>query len=112
VDALTISVSQLLGGDLEAASGAVAIFTAASVNTAGDVRLGFRVIAIYAAMIAAGGTTLWLAAYRGSAPPQPLLKGARALPVSLLRYSRARSAIAGGSGKASGERKRDANYRP
>lgn len=64
VDALTISVSRLVGGDVSATSGAVAIFIAASVNTvvkggisavAGSRRLGLRVIGVYACVIAAGG---------------------------------------------------------
>ncbi|WP_372614145.1 MgtC/SapB family protein [Aquicoccus sp.] len=70
VDALTISVSRLVGADLAATSGATAIFIAATVNTAvkggialvaGDARLGLRVIAVYAAVIAAGTAALWLA---------------------------------------------------
>jgi uncharacterized membrane protein (DUF4010 family) len=70
VDALTISVSGLVGDDLLPASGATAILIAASVNTAvkggislvvGDRQLGLRVIAVYAAVILAGGASLWLA---------------------------------------------------
>jgi len=69
VDALTISVSRLVGGELAAASGAVAIFIAVSVNTAvkgalslaaGSARLGALVLPIYAAAVAAGGAALWL----------------------------------------------------
>lgn len=68
VDALTISVSRLVGGDLTAAKGTIAIFIAASVNTAvkagisfvvGGSRLGLRVIVCNAAIIAAGGASLW-----------------------------------------------------
>ncbi len=68
VDALTISVSRLVGGDLAVQSGAIAIFIAASVNTAvkggialvaGNWQLGVRVAGIYAAVIAAGGASLW-----------------------------------------------------
>jgi uncharacterized membrane protein (DUF4010 family) len=69
VDALTISVSRLVGGDLAAASGALAIFIAVSVNTvvkggislvAGTVPLGLRVLPIYAVVVAAGGATIWM----------------------------------------------------
>lgn len=69
VDALTISVSRLVGPDLSAAHGAIAIFIAASVNTvvkagisliAGDGRLGLRVSAVYVAVIVAGAATLWI----------------------------------------------------
>ncbi len=69
VDALTISVSRLVGGDLALGTGAIAIFIAVAVNTAvkagislfaGDRRLGLRVIAVYLAVIAAGGASLWL----------------------------------------------------
>lgn len=69
VDALTISVSRLVGQDLPAANGAIAIFIAASVNTvvkagislvAGDSGLGLRVGVVYLAAIAAGGLCLWL----------------------------------------------------
>lgn len=69
VDALTISVARLVGGDLPASSGTTAIFIAAAVNTAvkggialvaGNAQLGMRVIAVYAAVIAAGAAALWL----------------------------------------------------
>jgi uncharacterized membrane protein (DUF4010 family) len=69
VDALTISVSRLAGQDLPASSAALAIFIAASVNTAvkgamslvvGGRALGVRVIAVYAAVILAGGVAFWL----------------------------------------------------
>ncbi|GGD46111.1 MgtC/SapB family protein [Sinisalibacter lacisalsi] len=69
VDALTISVSRLVGGDLALGTGAIAIFIAVAVNTAvkagislvaGDRRLGLRVIVVYLAVIAAGGASLWL----------------------------------------------------
>ncbi len=69
VDALTISVSRLVGADLAVADGVVAIFIAAAVNTvvkggialiAGTRPLGLRVIAAYAAVIAAGAASLWL----------------------------------------------------
>jgi len=68
VDALTISVSKLVGGELIAASGATAIFIAASVNTAvkagissavGGKALGLRVISVYAVFIIADGASLW-----------------------------------------------------
>jgi uncharacterized membrane protein (DUF4010 family) len=68
VDAFTISVSRLVGGDLAAASGALAVFIAASVNTvvkaaiaivAGDRKVGLPVIAAYVAVIAVGGASLW-----------------------------------------------------
>ena len=70
VDAFTISVSRLVGSDLAAASGAVAVFIAVAVNTvvkggvalvAGDARVGLRVSAVYLVVIAAGGASLWLA---------------------------------------------------
>lgn len=69
VDALTISVSRLVGDELAAASGAVAIFIAVAVNTAvkgaisavaGSGRLGLLVLPTYAAAIAAGAVVLWL----------------------------------------------------
>lgn len=69
VDALTISVSKMVGGDFAAASGAVAIFIAVAVNTgvkgvisavAGTARLGLMVLPTYAAAITAGGAALWL----------------------------------------------------
>lgn len=69
VDALTISVSRLVGEDLAVQNGAIAIFIAAAVNTGvkgaislviGNRQLGLRVIAAYAAVIAAGSLGLWL----------------------------------------------------
>lgn len=69
VDALTISVSRLVGEDLSPVTGTIAIFIAATVNTvvkggisfvAGDARLGLQVSAVYAAVIVAGGASLWL----------------------------------------------------
>lgn len=69
VDALTISVARLVGQDLSAAHGAMAIFIAASVNTvvkagialvAGGSRLGYRVIAVYVAVILVGAASLWV----------------------------------------------------
>ena len=74
VDALTISVSKLVGDDLAAASGASAIFIAVSVNTAvkagismaiGGASLGLRVLFVYAAVILAGGGSLWLGSLTG-----------------------------------------------
>ncbi len=71
VDALTISVSRLVERDLSVDSGAVAIFIAASVNTAvkagigfvaGSARLGAIVAPIYAAAIAVGAAALWFGA--------------------------------------------------
>jgi len=67
VDALTISVSKLVGDDLTAANGAIAIFIAASVNTAvkagisiavGGKSLGLRVGLVYLAVIATGAVSL------------------------------------------------------
>ncbi|MGO4915856.1 MgtC/SapB family protein [Pseudogemmobacter sp. W21_MBD1_M6] len=69
VDALTISVSRLVGEDLLARHAAIAIFIAVSVNTAvkggismvaGNTHLGLRVIAVYAAVIGVGSIGLWL----------------------------------------------------
>lgn len=69
VDALTISVSNLVEGDFTAKNGAVAIFIAASVNTvvkgvisaiAGTPRLGFMVLSVYALVLATGAASLWL----------------------------------------------------
>lgn len=68
VDALTISVARLVGQDLPAGSGAMAIFIAASVNTAvkagislgvGGRRLGRSVIAAYSIVILAGALAVW-----------------------------------------------------
>ena len=67
VDALTISVSRLVGDDLTAANGAIAIFVAVSVNTAvkagistavGGKTLGLRVGLVYLAVVAAGAVSL------------------------------------------------------
>ena len=64
VDALTISVSRLVGDDVAAWNGAVAIFIAAVVNTvvkagisivAGGRNVGSSVIAVYVAVLLAGG---------------------------------------------------------
>lgn len=69
VDALTISVSRLVGGEINATNGAIAIFIAASVNTAvkggialfvGGWALGLRVLAVYLAVIGTGSVSLWL----------------------------------------------------
>lgn len=71
VDALTISVSRLVGGDVSAPAGAVAIFIAAAVNTAvkggislvaGGRGVGGRVIAVYVAVLPAGAAAVLLAA--------------------------------------------------
>lgn len=71
VDALTISVSRLVGGDVSAPAGAVAIFIAAAVNTAvkggislvaGGRGVGGRVIAVYGAVLPAGAAAVLLAA--------------------------------------------------
>ncbi|MCA0939638.1 DUF4010 domain-containing protein [Salipiger pacificus] len=75
VDALTISVSRLVGRDLAAFHGAVAIFIAVSVNSvvkgaisffAGSRALGLRVLPVYLLTIVAGGAMLAL-----GAPAQP-----------------------------------------
>jgi len=69
VDALTISVSRLVGEEILATNGAIAIFIAASVNTAvkggislfiGGWALGLRVFAVYLAVIGAGSISLLL----------------------------------------------------
>ncbi|WP_235756998.1 MgtC/SapB family protein [Paracoccus salsus] len=74
VDALTISVSKLVGEDLTAANGATAIFIAASVNTAvkagiavavGGRAIGVRVGVVYAVVIAAGALSLWFFGWKG-----------------------------------------------
>ena len=68
VDAITISVARLVGADLPVQSGALAIVIAAMVNTgvkggialvAGNRALGLRVIAVYVAVLGAGGLALW-----------------------------------------------------
>ncbi|MBE9636326.1 MgtC/SapB family protein [Salipiger mangrovisoli] len=70
VDALTISVSRLVGADLSVFHGAVAIFIAVSVNSvvkggiswfAGTRGMGLRVLPIYLAAILCGGLVLALA---------------------------------------------------
>ncbi len=70
VDALTISVSRMVGDGVSAANGAVAIFIAAAVNTvvkagislvAGGRRVGLRVIAVYVVVLMAGAAGLLLA---------------------------------------------------
>ena len=74
VDALTISVSKLVGDDLTAANGAIAIFIAASVNTAakagisvvvGGTSMGLRVGLVYTAVIAAGAASAWSFGWAG-----------------------------------------------
>ncbi len=68
VDALTISVSKLVGDDLTTASGATAIFIAVAVNTCVKAGIpfavagrstGLRVGLIYAGAIAGGAVSLW-----------------------------------------------------
>ncbi len=75
VDALTISVSRLVGVDLSEFPGAVAIFIAVSVNSVvkaaislvvGNRALGLRVLPVYLLTIVAGGAVLMLGA---PAPP-------------------------------------------
>jgi uncharacterized membrane protein (DUF4010 family) len=70
VDAVTISVARMANADLASAVATGAIVTAASVNTAikggialvvGGRRVGLRVIAVYLAVLAAGGVAVWLA---------------------------------------------------
>ncbi|MCL1627122.1 MULTISPECIES: MgtC/SapB family protein [Roseinatronobacter] len=69
VDALTISVSNLVADDLARTTGATAIFIAAAVNTVvkagisfgvGGSALGLRVGPVYAAVIMAGAVSLWV----------------------------------------------------
>ncbi len=69
VDALTISVSRLVGDNLSVFHGAVAIFIAVSVNSAvkggislfaGNIALGLRVLPVYLAAILSGGAVLAL----------------------------------------------------
>jgi uncharacterized membrane protein (DUF4010 family) len=69
VDALTISVSKLVGENFAAAIAANAIFIAVAVNTTvkagislavGNRRLGLIVLPVNAAIIAAGAVALWL----------------------------------------------------
>jgi len=69
VDALTISVSNLVADDLARTTGATAIFIAAAVNTVvkagisfgvGGSALGLRVGLVYAAVIIAGAISLWV----------------------------------------------------
>lgn len=68
VDAITISVSRLAGGDLAVNAAATAIFIAAAVNTAvkaaiaigmGGKAMGLRVAIVYAVVLAAGIAALW-----------------------------------------------------
>ena len=70
VDAITISVSRLAGGDLAANAAATAIFIAAAVNTAvkagiaigmGGKAMGLRVGSVYAIVVAVGVPALWFA---------------------------------------------------
>jgi uncharacterized membrane protein (DUF4010 family) len=70
VDALTISVARMARADLASAVATGAVVTAASVNTAikggialvmGGRRVGLRVIAVYLAVLAAGGVAVWVA---------------------------------------------------
>ena len=70
VDAMTISVARLVGGDFSTGQGAMAIFITAAVNTvvkgglafaAGTAGLGWRVALAYLAVLAAGGLALWVA---------------------------------------------------
>lgn len=69
VDALTISVSQLVQDSIQISDGAAAIFIAATVNTAvkgaialfvGGKALGLRVSAVYVAVITVGFFGLWV----------------------------------------------------
>ncbi|MBU3029027.1 MgtC/SapB family protein [Paracoccus marinaquae] len=69
VDALTISVAKLSRGDLALSSAAMAIVLAVSVNTVvkgaialviGGTGFGLRVLAVYAAVLAAGATAIGL----------------------------------------------------
>lgn len=69
VDALTISVSNLVTDDLALTNGATAIFIAAAVNTVvkagislgvGGSALGIRVGLVYAVVIMAGAASLWV----------------------------------------------------
>jgi uncharacterized membrane protein (DUF4010 family) len=69
VDAVTISVARMAHTDLASAAATGAIVTAASVNTVikggmalvvGGQRVGWRVIAVYVAVLAAGGLAVWL----------------------------------------------------
>lgn len=77
VDALTISVSRLVGADIPAARGAIAVFIAAAVNTAvkagislvaGGRRVGLRVIVVYVAVIPAGVAGLMFMSSQGISP--------------------------------------------
>lgn len=69
VDALTVSIARLVGQDLSARDGMLAVFIAVTVNTgvkgaiclvAGTSGLGLRVGGVYAVVIAAGSATLGL----------------------------------------------------
>ena len=70
VDAITISVSRLVGGDLAVNAAATAIFIAVAVNTAvkaaisvgmGGKAMGLRVGSVYAFVVTVGISALWLA---------------------------------------------------
>ncbi len=78
VDALTISVSRLVGTELSAFHGSVAVVIAVSVNSAvkgaislvaGNRRLGLRVLPVYAAAILCGAAALALSAQAGGTLP-------------------------------------------
>jgi len=69
VDAVTISIARMTGDDLATGAAAGAVVLAVSVNSAvkagvalvaGGARIGLRVAAVYAAVLAAGAATLWL----------------------------------------------------
>ncbi len=69
VDAVTISMARMAGADFAPVVAAQAIVLAVSVNTAvkagvalaaGGPRIGYRVSAVYAAVLAAGGLAVWL----------------------------------------------------
>lgn len=69
VDAITISVSRLVGGDLGVTAASTAIFTATAVNTIvkagialgmGGPAMGLRVGLVYAVVLAAGSAALWI----------------------------------------------------
>ena len=69
VDAITISVARLSGGDVTTAGAATAIFIAAAVNTIvkggiaaglGGKAMGLRVGLVYAAVLAVGASGLWV----------------------------------------------------
>jgi uncharacterized membrane protein (DUF4010 family) len=69
VDAVTISMARMSQQDLQPAVATTAIVTAASVDTAvkagialvvGGAGIGLRVVAVYVAVLVAGGLALWL----------------------------------------------------